>query len=75
VLADNADVDDVALVAAVLGDIGDEFGVGDIPEAIEATFVVVDDVNCVEDSGADMVVVHVRASHVQLVFGFVEQSC
>jgi hypothetical protein len=74
VLADTADADDVALVAAVLGDIdvdGDGFG-GDIADDVAATFVV----DCVEDNGADVVVVvHVRDWHVQLLVGFVEQSC
>jgi hypothetical protein len=47
VLADIADVDDVAIVAVVLSDIGvdgDEFGVGGIADDIEATVAVVDDV-------------------------------
>jgi hypothetical protein len=44
VLADNADVGDVAVVAVALSDIGidgDEFGVGGIAGVIEATVVVV----------------------------------
>jgi hypothetical protein len=74
VLADTADADDVALVAVVLGDIdvdGDGFGGGDIADDVAATLVV----DCVEDNGADVVVGHTSASHVHLVFGFVEQSC
>jgi hypothetical protein len=78
VLVDNADVDDVPIVAVVLGDIGidgDEFGVGGIADVIEATVFVVDDVDCVEDNGADVVVGHTRGMHVHTVVGFIEQSC
>jgi hypothetical protein len=70
-----AEVDDVAVVTVVLSDIGDEFGVGGIADAIEVTVAVVDDVDCVVDNGADVVVGHTRASHEHLVVEFVEQSC
>jgi hypothetical protein len=78
VLADIAGVDDVPIVAAVLSDIGvdgDEFGVVGIADDIVATVAVVNTVDCAADNSADVVVGHTRASHVQLVVGFAEQSC
>jgi hypothetical protein len=44
---------------------------------VVVTFDVVDDANGGRDSGASLVVVlvHVRAMHVQLAFDLVEQSC
>jgi hypothetical protein len=76
VLVDNADVDDVPIVAVVLGDIGidgDAFSVGGIADDVVVTVAVVEDT--VEDNGADVVVGHTRDVHMHLVFGFVEQSC
>jgi hypothetical protein len=72
------ELDDVAIVVVVLSDINvDGFVVGEIATDVEVTVAIVDDANEIEDIAVCvvLVVVHVRASHVHKLVGFVEQSC
>jgi hypothetical protein len=71
VLADIADVNDVAALVVVLSAIVDGFGVCGNAGGVFATVAVVEDANELEDTAE-----HVRGSHAQMsLVGFVEQSC